>query len=421
VERKKILHRYVVNILLMCLLLSGCRVPSPETGSEEQPRTETMVSTTVAAELPQTEPVTEPAETEPEETLPPETRPQRTVEKLTVAVYPFIPKVWLFQEILVEKWAELEPDVALEMEHWDSYAGPTDCDVLMYDAVVLSYLAENGLIHPIAPEEMEDPMGILPFALDGAFHKGRYYGMPFFACGEFMIYYKTDTEMEKVENVARLASVAKERREKNPNTGVAVYSGNNSAYQYLDAMIDMRGEYSLYEQLPDCTKLDPQILKYVNNLKTSAVWMPPAKLSSTSVEKLFSQGYGFAYFGYSEGMNDMEGIVDKLAIKKLSYTENINIPLFYLDIVSVASHVTDPEKLELCKELMNLVASEEFLKEICFANGEAQYLLPARENVYLAAAEEYSMYSQLHELVMDPGNRAYRAGADFYTYVKQFP
>lgn len=408
-EQARILRRYAVIMLAVCMLLTGCGAVQNAAGEEQS--AEAVQAVTVPAET---------LSTEPTETEPPETKPKRTVEELSVAVYPYIPNVDLFERLLIEKWAELEPDVALNLERWECYNGPNDCDVLMYDAVVLSYLVENGYIQPIAPEEMENVEGIIPFSLDGTFHKGRYYGMPFFLCGEFLIYYKSDTEMENVENLVKLASVAEERQKKNPNTGVVVYDNDSAVYHYLDASIDMREEYSLYEQAPDCSNLDQKVLRYINTLPSIAMDLPQEKLETMSEKELFSRGYGFAYFGYTEDMSSMGNALDKMAIKKLSFTENVNIPLFYLDVISVASHVTDPEKLELCKELMNLVASEDFLKELCFANGDPQYLLPARESVYLAAEEEYPMYSQLHAIAMDPCNRAFRFGVDFYQYRDAF-
>ena len=68
-------------------------------------------------------------------------------------------------------------------------------------------------------------------------------------------------------------------------------------------------------------------------------------------------------------------------------------------------------------KLINLMASEAFQSELCFGTGDVQYMLPAREQVYLAAMEEHPIYETLYELATDKNNQVYRFGADIYTYL----
>ena len=341
-------------------------------------------------------------------------------QELSVAIYPYIPDVELFESVLLKEWEKLEPNVTLNLERWDCYTGPSECDVLMYDAIALSYLAENGFIQPISWDDIAESEDIVPFALEGTKHNGLYYGAPYFLCGDILIYYKDDPEMAAVQTIAQLHDITEERRIANPDTGVVIYTEIDNPYHYLDASIDLSGQYSMFEEMPDCGNLNEEALHYLDLFNSLAMKLPEDKLENSNNKELFCEGYGFAYYGVSEHMSYMDKILDKVSIKNLSFSEGSNVPLYYVDVTSVASHVTDPEKLNLCKKLMNLVASENFLEELCYKNGKSQYFLPARKNVYLSAAEQYPMYGLLHEMVSDSRNKVYRFGVDFYTYLEEF-
>lgn len=402
-KTEKIFFRCVSILLMVCLLLSGC-------GAAEN----TAVVARISEETVQT---TVPTETLPATETTAAAVPEEPKQEISVAIYPYIPNVELFEELLLQSWKELEPDVVLKLEQWDCYSGPSDCDVLMYDTIALSYLAENGYVQPIEREEIADADGILPFAMEGITYEGKYYGAPYFVCGDFLIYDREDAQLDAVENFPELLSVVTERRKQDKNTGVLMNFEVDYPYHYLEASVDCAGEYSSFEEMPDCFHPNQEALKRLRELG-SVVAVLPEEAAGEEKGDLFEAGYGIAFYGVSEKMSYMEDILDQLNIKTISLAEGENIPLYYTDITSVSTHVTDPEKIALCKKLMNMVASREFLEKMCFENGEAQYLLPARQDVYLSAAEEYPMYGKLHELVMNDRNRVFRFGVDFYQYLE---
>lgn len=91
--------------------------------------------------------------------------------------------------------------------------------------------------------------------------------------------------------------------------------------------------------------------------------------------------------------------------------------MFFADIVSLSTGVTNEEKIEKCLQLINIMASEEFLTALATGKENAQYLLPARPSVYPIVAEKYPMYEKLHELVADENNRISRFGSNVYLYL----
>ena len=70
------------------------------------------------------------------------------ISALTYAVYPHLPDAGYYQEIIEQRWAELEPGIQLIRAEWDCYSdeAPEGIDVIMYDAVTQDSLVSAGWI-----------------------------------------------------------------------------------------------------------------------------------------------------------------------------------------------------------------------------------------------------------------------------------
>ena len=341
---------------------------------------------------------------------------------ISMAIYPYIPDVELFKQVLLKQWEELEPDIELEFVSWDSYykEDPTGIDVITYDALFTSYLAENGYIQPISENSIENVETMLPFAVDGAYHEGQLYGMPYLVCSYFLIHDVDDTEMADVENFVELYEVLSQRKAADDGEGLLANYVTDYPYYILDAMIDFSGEYTVYEELSDL-KSDIKIVEGIYSIEQMLAAEPEENqdLGSFGRAALFNEGIGSAYYGYSEDISFMDDISEDLTIRTISYSDKENIQLFFADIASLGSHVTSESKKANCIKLINLIASEKFQQELCFGAGDVQYMLPARQTIYDEAGERYPVYNRLHELVMDEQNRIFRFGPDVYTYLEE--
>ena len=113
-----------------------------------------------------------------------------TVDALTYAVFPYVPDVEHYQELVESRWAEIEPDIKLVRAEWNCYhdGAPEGIDVVMYDAIKRDALIEAGWIQPIEPDAVQNAGDIFPFALEGFTVDGRLYGIPAFLCGNYLIY-----------------------------------------------------------------------------------------------------------------------------------------------------------------------------------------------------------------------------------------
>ena len=340
---------------------------------------------------------------------------------ISIGIYPYVPNVELFEQVLLKQWKEVEPDVALKFVPWDCYfkEDPSGIDVITYDAMFTSYLAENGYIQPIPEDSIENVDTMLPFAVDGAYHEGQLYGMPYLVCSYFLIHAADDAEMAAVENFAELYEVVSQRKAADNAKGLLANYHTDYPYYCLKAMVDFSGEYTAFEEMPDLRNVDIRVIERIRSIQQILAAEPEgnAKLGIFRRAALFNEGIGSAYYGYSEAFSFMDDIAENLTIRTISYSDKENIQLFFADIASLGSHVTSESKKANCIKLINLIASEKFQQELCFGTADVQYMLPARQTLYHAAGESYAYYNRLYELVMDEQNKIFRFGPDVYTYL----
>ena len=341
------------------------------------------------------------------------TEPEKP-EVITMAIYPYVSNIELFQQVLTEMWAEMEPDVQLQFIDWNCYSDPypNNIDVITYDALFMEHLAESGYIQPLEAESVSNTAGIIPFAMEGARYNGDLYGLPFLVCSSFLMHDKDDEEMAKVENFTDLCKELASRKAQDPDDGIQVGYVDEVPFFYLDAYIDYTGTYTTYEHGPLMTPPDENIVNRLLEIKSLMAAVPEDMNYKTG----FAAGHGSACYAYSEALYFMGDVVDDLTIRPISFFEGENIQMFYADLASLCTQVTDPIKKEYCMKLINLIASEEFQSQLVFGTGDVQYMLPARESVYLEAMEQYPIYEVLHELATDENNRVFRFGIEIYDY-----
>ena len=128
-------------------------------------------------------------------------------DSLTYALFPYLPDVEYYQELVERRWAEIEPDIKLIRADWDCYTGeaPEGIDVVMYDAVMRDVLIDSGWISPIDKASVQNEEDMFPFAVDGLAADGKLYGIPVFLCGNFLIYDRSCDALAKAERITDLA------------------------------------------------------------------------------------------------------------------------------------------------------------------------------------------------------------------------
>lgn len=349
---------------------------------------------------------------------------------LKVAIYPYVPDPSRFQAAVLDQWQRQEPGVKLEFTEWDSYSEdpPDDLDVFVLDSIFLSHFVDAGYLLPFGSQDIDQAEDVIPFALQGAIRNGKVYGLPQILCTNLLFYRKGDLKLGQVNNIYELyKKIGTNPSEQIPppkNKGLLINmaGGTTKASMYLEALIDVTGQYTEYDILPPLDPLNDKVIRGLRLLIDMAGEKPsqyaPEDGDSYVRASWFAQGSGRAFIGYSESMMRMGEYADQVQFKTISSSAGQDIPLFYSDVVSVNSKTAYPE---LAQKLANVMASADTVEQALRPQADGQYpqyLLPARHQVYEALMQDYPIYSELSRIVNQPSNRVFRLGPEVRTWLK---
>ena len=314
---------------------------------------------------------------------------EKPVESLTYAVFSYLPDVEYYQEIIENRWAEVEPDIRLIRAEWDCYtdAAPENIDVIMFDAVMRDKILDSGWIQPIDPDEVENREDIFPFALEGVTVNDRLYGIPVFLCGNFLIYDQDCEALAAAEHLTDLTDMP----------GILVMNSEstwNRPQYIIEAMADTLGEVNptaddsaeAYMQPIDCLAIDGH--KQDDDMQVTLA---------------YDSGEGQGYIGFSESMRFLMNREKKTRIRSVSFGDQENILRLYVDCVSVTAGV-EGRRYEKCLELMNVMAEADVLTALSVQEEAPQYLMLARKSPYQDLAGRFPLYAQMEELAGDEKN-----------------
>ena len=311
------------------------------------------------------------------------------VDTLTYAVFPYIPDVEYYQEIIEARWAELEPDIKLVRADWDCYYDgmPEGIDVVMYDAVMRDTLIADGCIQAIDPNAVQEAEDIFPYALDGITVQDKLYGIPVFLCGNFLIYDRGSEVLASAEHITDLADESK----------ILVINSENDfnrpQYKY-EIIADIRGEAN-----PSIDSSAEEYMSLLDRLADDA----HKKDDDTQAALAYDSGIGQGYIGYSESMRLLNSRFDQTGIKAISFSDRENIPRLYVDAAAVTAGVKG-KRYEKCLELMNVMAEADVMTALSVQDGEPQYLMLPRKSPYKTLIEQFTLYSELEKLANNEKN-----------------
>ena len=115
-------------------------------------------------------------------------------------------------------------------------------------------------------------------------------------------------------------------------------------------------------------------------------------------------------------LDEIEAALDESNVVRFanfSDNEEDQMPLFMVDYASLGNHVRE-EKLLDCLDLLEIMAEEQFIYDLCAPEGKLQYMLPACKGVYPRLAQLDPLYDQLYEMLLPEENGVFRYGAHFY-------
>ena len=314
---------------------------------------------------------------------------EKRIDTLTYSVFPYLPDVDYYQEIIENRWAEIEPDIKLIRAEWNCYsdAAPEGIDVLMFDAVMRNKLIDSGWIQPIDPNKVERIDDLFPFALDGLTVNNKLYGIPVFLCGNFLIYDQDSETLVMAEHITDLADMSE----------ILVVNSElseNRTQYIIETLADTLGEANpsiddsaeVCMRPIDCLAIDGH--KHDDNIQ---------------VAMAYDSGIGQGYIGFSESMRLLKQRGNKTRIKSISFSDRENLLRLYVDAVAVTSE-TKGQRYEKCLELMNVMAEADVLTTLSLQEQIPQYLMLARRTPYQNLSNRFPLYTQLEELASDGKN-----------------
>ncbi len=311
------------------------------------------------------------------------------VKSLTYAVYPYLPDVGYYQELVERRWAEIEPEIELVRAEWNCYEDgePLGIDVIMYDAIRRNALIEAGWIQPVDRSQLKDAEEIYPYVLDGLTVDGELYGFPAFLCGNFLIYDRDCDLLAQAEHITDLKSESE-------LLAIATMDPTDREAYVYEVLADLSGEAN-----PTSTEGADEMMALIDTLAIE----DHKHDGSSDLARVYDAGVGKGYLGYSESMCLLNDRISDTDIKSISFSSGENVLRLYVDAAAVTSGVTGL-RYEKCVELMNVLAEANILEDLSVRDGRAQYLLLPRKSLYAGLSEQFPLYLRLEELASDEEN-----------------
>ncbi len=341
-------------------------------------------------------------------------------EKLTVALYPYVPEARdlffklesAFEEThpginvdLVEKHPgqQSKKPVPLSEDYYKGGLLQIEADIYEIDTVLLGDMVQSGKISPLELPERE----FLPEARSAVQFDGKTWGVPHWVCGNFLFYEKGDSAIEHANSWQELAA--------------AFQSGGS-------LVVDFKGTSTLGEwYLTSLTSLDGDLKSVLEQLRSSELSKPAVEAMQTLLQlcpagycrsedlhnrtgyyaRMFARGKVRAYIGYSEtihyglqeisdncGPTDGCRTPDQIAVRALPPRSPQGRSVGWTDALAISANLTD-KKRQLAEDFIKLATSWDSYVMVLNPDWPAapRYLLPP----YIADSQKPALDPPLYQ------------------------
>lgn len=353
---------------------------------------------------------------------------------LEVALYPYVPRLQQFKDVIQSEWRKIEPGVVLQWaDGWDGgYDMNPDpsYDVFVFDAINLGYFQANNFILPLQESQVTNYADLVPFAKTGVTVNNTVLAIPQLGCGDFLFYYTKDSAIASATNATELASAL----------GSCSYFGEKPASSAAGLMVDLaggttvsstylEGVYERSGQFPSPlpTQIDPAIASPIQGIVGLSSFNDILFKNGNSYQRAtwFSQGFGRAYVGFTESMSQIDPQkLSTISFKPMPWSTNssgIGAPLFYSDVVGVSPNTSSRGTTALAIQLANLMTSAKVIVELFgpYEGSGPQYLMPVSESALGQLAAQFPMYAQMSRVLGTVKPRLFNLGSDSKPWLAQ--
>jgi len=332
---------------------------------------------------------------------------------LTVALYPYVPRVDQFQQAITDAWAAVQPGVPLTFvptDDWDGgYHDDPDpaWDVFVFDGMYLEYFRAEGFLEAMAPSEIDDAADLLAYARDGVQNGGQYFAIPLLGCANILFYHQSDqalaqaTTLSAVEAALGQCTYTSEVPPDRRGLMIDMGGSTTAASLYLDTTHAIDGVYP--PALPgEPSELNQTALGNMTGMMSVASYLNALDEQSGDYWRAgwFNDGYGRAYVGYTESMSTLsEATRSEIAFKVMPLSDTDEQPFFYADVIGVSPQSA---QRDLAVRLANVMASSDTV--IASIGPSAtdptpQYLMATRTSVFQSLSQQFPLYGEMYGLV----------------------
>ena len=296
-----------------------------------------------------------------------------------------------FRETLINEFRSAGHQRTIEFIDWNCFGAPpeADGDLYIYDASIISYLADNGYIRELA--DIVDASELFPWLRNTIKHKKKNYAFPYIVCCDTIICRQEDDL--GIENIFSL-----------PEPISAPLASTIAHYYYNIRCNRQNDDGPMEDQKWLQMKTDLELLvKKIggkDKLKT-------AKLSNGFGIEEFNNKEVKYYVGFAETLQFL--VPDHYIIRKAHFTDSSadNIRLMYVNVISLGSNVNADRLLD-CMDIIEMMTTSDFEYMLCCPDGKPNYLLPANMKSYDKLIKADALYSQLYDIAADERNFTFR-------------
>jgi thiamine pyridinylase len=357
----------------------------------------------------------------------------RAQESLTVALYPYVPRIDQFQAAITTAWHQVQPNIQLNFINnqatWDGgykTDPPPQADVYVFDAMFLEQFRTHKELVAMAPSEIQNAADFLPYARDAVIVAGNYYAIPQLGCANILFYNVNDapvanaTTLGQLQNALHQCTFTSEIPPDRRGLMLDMAGGTTNATLYLDIAHSVDGKYPL----PQPTQPDLAYVAYQKSiLNISSFWNITSENPDAYIRGVwYGEGYGRAFMGFTETMSEIPpSALATVGFKVMPLSNSTTQPpLFYVDAVGVNTTTVNRGTRDSAVQLANVIASTDtVVASFQAAPGKnPQYLMSVRNSVFKQLGSQFPVYMRMYQLAQSSNPVAFKLNENARDWVK---
>lgn len=343
-------------------------------------------------------------------------------DQINVALFPFVPDPQPFKDNLVAMWKQLYPEVTLNFIDYNAYKAdpPDNLEVFAFDTIFLSDFVSKGFLQSIPRNVVKNASDLMPYAYSACFEGNTLYALPYLGCANVLFYRAGDSQMDQIQTINQLYTlIGDAASDPKPPMGrgfLADLSGiTTDTSLYTMSFEETYNAYSPDPPMPPPDKLDAQSIANIHLFTRMAGKQQAASKDAQRIDWFTREGLGRAMLGITEYLYRFpKETINSYTFRSLplSYRQ-ADRQLYYTDGMGINSKM-DPSKVAMAYDLINLIASTDYLLRSILpadpATANPQYLMPVRISQLNYLAGQYPLYARMRQMIQARTPTPFRLG-----------